>query len=83
MPPTRLVILTSDNGVTLSKVTLAGCFPKSEVISSYVVESARTPDVKTFPARIEALDHFEVEVERCRVEHRPHPQPANVAQSEP
>ena len=67
MPPSRLVLLTSDNGVTLSKVTLVGSMPKSEVISSYVVESVRTPDIKTFPARSEALEHFEGEVERCRL----------------
>jgi hypothetical protein len=67
MPADILVLLRSDNGVTLSKVTLPGTTVKSSGVTSYVVESNRTPDVKAFATRSDALEHYEEEVERCRV----------------
>ena len=41
MPADKLVLLRSDNGVTLLKVTLPGSTPKSTSITSYVVESVQ------------------------------------------
>ena len=67
MPAERLVLLRSDNGVTLTKVTLPGAPAKAAGVTSYVVESNRTPDVKAFATRTDALEHYEEEVERCRV----------------
>jgi len=67
MPADRLVLLRSDNGVTLTKVTLPGGTAKAAGVTSYVVESNRTPDVKAFATRTDALEHYEEEVERCRV----------------
>ena len=64
MPPERLILLTSDNGVVLSKVTLSPTAPKAEPISSYVVETPRAPHMMTFAKRTEALECFEQEVER-------------------
>ena len=66
MPAEKLVLLSSENGVTLSKVTLPSPTPKSTGITSYVVESHRTPDVKAFATRTDALEHYEEETERCR-----------------
>jgi hypothetical protein len=67
MPADKLVLLRSDNGVTLSKVTLPGGTAKSAGVTSYVVESNRTPEVKAFGTRTDALEHYEEEVERCRL----------------
>ena len=43
----KLVLVHSDNGVTLLKVTLSGSTPKLTGVTSYVVESNRTADVKS------------------------------------
>ena len=64
MPPQRLVLLASDNGVVLSKVTLAEVSPKEKPISTYVVEIARTQESRTFEKRTDALECFEQEAER-------------------
>jgi hypothetical protein len=66
MPPERLILL-SENGVVLSKVTLATATPKEEPVSSYVVESSRAPNAMPFAKRAEALECFEEEVARSRL----------------
>jgi hypothetical protein len=70
MPADKLVLLRSDNGVILSKVTLALGKWLSEMagVTSYAVESNRTPDVKASATRADdAPEHYEEEVERCRL----------------
>jgi hypothetical protein len=66
MSSERLVLLTSGNGVTLSRVTLPNTKAKSAV-STYVVESHRMPNAKAFGTRTDALDYYEEEIERCRL----------------
>jgi hypothetical protein len=59
MSSTKLVLLV-ENGVTLSKVTVA---QGSSQAMRYVVESNRTPgEVRRFRTRLEALEHYETEV---------------------
>ena len=65
MSPQKLVLLTSDNGVVLAKVTLAQGSPAGEPISTYVVEIGRTKETKAFEKRTDALECFEIEVERA------------------
>ena len=67
MPADKLVLLRSDNGVTLYKVTLPSVTIQSAGVTSYVVESKRTPDVKTFATHTDALEYYQAEVERCRL----------------
>jgi hypothetical protein len=45
MPPERLVLLSSDSGVVLSKVTLAESSPNSQPITTYLVEIASTKEM--------------------------------------
>jgi hypothetical protein len=66
MPPEKLV-LRSNNGVTLSKVTLPSATAKSTGVTSCVVESNRTPNLKTFATRTDALEYYKEEVGRSRV----------------
>jgi hypothetical protein len=61
------ILLSSDNGVTLSKVMLTHGKARPSSVSSYVVESPRTPRRKTFATRTDALDYYEEEIERCRL----------------
>jgi hypothetical protein len=60
------VFLHSDNRVTLSKVTLPSATAKSAGVTSYVVESNRTRNVKAFATRTDALEYYEEEVQRGR-----------------
>ena len=67
MQPDKTILVTSTNGVTLWRVTPPRNKGRKACLSSYIVESNRTPNAKTITTCTDALDYCEDEVERCRL----------------
>jgi len=67
MQPDKTILLTSNNGVTLWRVTPPRQKSRKPSAASYVVESNRTPKAKTMTTCTDALEYYEDEVDRCRL----------------